>query len=170
MNEMMRTAVKEAGKSELPDFETLLKERARECGDLDGFDAEYARNHLTNLLENGTSFIAYVGDEPAGAVMCSRANHPYKPCFDLTTEHLFVARKWRGSDVRERLLTAAEAHADRQQLYLFVNYLDWDQSKKGQPRELPIMQRLYRRLSFDFVGVTYIRRPKKMPDDGNCKK
>lgn len=169
MNQMTRTLVKQADMSDLPGLEKLLKERARECGDLAAYDAEYARNHLTNLLMNGTSFIAYVGEEPAGAVMCSRTDQAYKPSNDLQTEHFFVALKWRGSEVGEKLLLAADTHSERHNIFLFVNYLDWEESKKGEPRALPAMQRLYRRRTYDFVGITYIRRPKKKPDDSGSK-
>ncbi len=169
MNEITRTLVKQADMSDLPGLKALLKERARECGDLAAYDDDYASKHLINLLMNGTSFIAYVGEEPAGAVMCSRTDQAYKPSNDLQTEHFFVARRWRGSEVGEKLLLAAETHSERHNIFLFVNYLDWDESKKGEPRALPAMQRLYRRRTYHFVGVTYVRRPKKKPDDGGSK-
>lgn len=181
--------VRRAVRADHPALVRLLKRFAEERGRADEFDAEHADRHMHHALDEDMTFIAFAGEEPAGAIICRCIDVGYRRLEHIETDYVYLTVEHRSLQAVSALLDAMEALADERGVCVCVHQLDYVGVVAGEETNSRRVEALYRfrkytgpvgdvevRQPYARAGVTYLYEGKparkpcvagvRKPDDG----
>jgi len=137
-------SIRQALHCDIPQIVELLKFVASESNGASQFDEHHSWEHVTGIVCNGVSFIAVLGDEIVGVIMCSYVNMGFVQTTHLETAHLYVLPSARNTRATANLLTAVEDYADRHEVVLILHQMDYQSAIYGGENNSLRVERLFR--------------------------
>lgn len=117
--------VRKASRADIPALVLLSKRFAAERGPLGRFDVGYAYKQINIALIEDMTFIAFAGDDPAGAIICRSMDVGYRRLNSFETTHIFILRDQYSLRVLSALLDAVDEAAHERGVTVLVNQLDY---------------------------------------------
>lgn len=152
--------VRRAVREDRPALVRLLKRFAEERGLEAKFDPAHADRHMQHALEAEMTFIAFAGEEPAGAIICRHVDIGICRLDDIETDYIYLAPEHRSLPAISALLNAMEAFADERNISVCVHQLDYVAAIAGEESNGRRVEALFKFRDYrSRVGDVYTRQP-----------